>query len=135
MQCPEILTTRHQAADKIYKDEPRFYLMNPAADSTTIFKCLDPKLYICRIKAHPSILLAHDGTLKTALAYYDLTRVTLKTFTFSSGASSLSIDQAVSGHLPKRLLFAMEDNSDFLGAINTNPYGFQDFVSVHTRCL
>jgi len=56
-----------------------------------------------------------------------MTRVTLKTSTFSSEASSLSNDQTVTGHLPKRLLFAMVDNSDFPVAINTNPYIFQDF--------
>jgi len=84
--------------------------MNTKADSTTIFKFLDAKLYVRRIKAHPSILLADDDTLKTDVAYYDMTRVTLKTFTFSSGASSLSIDQAATGHLHKRLLFAMVDN-------------------------
>jgi len=99
--------------------------MNTKADSTTIFKFLDAKLYVRRIKAHPSILLAHDDTLKTDLAYYDMTRVTLKTFTYFIGASSLSIDEAVTGDLPNRLLFAMVDNSNFLGAINTNPYRFR----------
>jgi len=82
-------------------------------------------VYVRCIKAHPSILLAHDDTLKTDLAYYDMTRVTLKTFTYFIGASSLSIDEAVTGDLPNRLLFAMVDNSNFLGAINTNPYRFR----------
>ena len=119
---------------KFMKAKPSSYLMNTKADSMNIFKFLEAKLYVCRIKAYPSILLAYDNTLKTNLAYYDMTRVTLKTFTFTSGASSLSIDQAVTGHLPKRLLFAMVDNSAFLGAINTNPYRFQDFgIRTYTR--
>lgn len=41
------------------------------------------------------------------MARYYLTRVELKTFTFSAGSQSLSIDNAVLGRLPKRLLFAM----------------------------
>ena len=41
-------------------------------DSTNIFKFINAKLYVRRIKAHPSILLAHDDTLKTDLAYYDM---------------------------------------------------------------
>jgi len=120
---------------KFKNAKPSFYLMNTKADSTTIFKFIDAKLYVRRIKAHPSILLAHDDTLKTDLAYCDLTTVTLKTFTFSSGVSSLSIDQAVTDHLPKRLLFAMVDNSDFLGAITTTSTDFRISVSLHTRCL
>jgi hypothetical protein len=108
--------------------------MNTIADSTTVFKFLDAKLYVRRVRAHSSILLAHNNTLKTNLAYYDMTRVSLKTFTFSCGSSSLSIDQAVTGHLPKRLLFAMVDNNDFLGTVNSNPYRFQAF-GIHTYVM
>jgi hypothetical protein len=56
-----------------------------------------------------------------------MTRIELKTFTFSSGPQSPSIDQAIVGRIPKRLLFAMIDNRDFLGTINTNPNNFQHF--------
>jgi len=97
---PKFLLPGVRLQIKFTKTKPSFYLMNTKADSTTIFKFLDAKLYVRRIKAHPSILLAHDDTLKTDLAYYDMTRVTLKTFTFFSGASSLSIDEAVTGDLP-----------------------------------
>jgi hypothetical protein len=56
-----------------------------------------------------------------------MTRVELKTFTFSSGPQSLSIDQAVTGLLTKRLLFIKVEKKDFLGTINSNPYKFQHF--------
>jgi hypothetical protein len=108
---------------KFTKAKPSVYLMNTKTDFTTVFKFLNAKLYVRRITAYRSILLAHNDTLKTYLAYYDMTRVALKTFTFSSGSSSLSFDQAVTGHLPKRLLFAMVDN-EFLGTVNSNPYRF-----------
>ena len=48
-------------------------------------------------------------------------RVEVKTFTFSSGSQSLSIDNVVLRPIPKRLLFTMLKNTDFLGSINTNP--------------
>jgi hypothetical protein len=51
----------------------------------------------------------------------------MKTFTFSAGTQSLSIDQAVMGRIPKRLLFTMIANTDFLGTINTNPDNLQHF--------
>jgi len=117
---PKFLLSGVRLQIKFTETKPSLYLMNTKADSTTIFKILDAKLNDRRIKAHPNILLAHDDILKTDLAYYDLKSVTPKTFTFYSGASSLSIDQAVTGHLSKRLLFAMVDNNYFLGAINTN---------------
>jgi len=100
--------------------------MNTAADCKIVFKFLDSKLFVRRIRANPQIPLAHEAILKTDLARYNLTRVELKT-TFSAGPQSLSIDQAVTGRITKRLLFAMIANTEFLGTINTNPYKFQHF--------
>jgi hypothetical protein len=99
--------------------------MNTVADSK--FKFLEAKLFVRRIRANPQIPLAHEKTLKTDLARYNMTRDELKTFTFSAGPRSLSIDQAVMGRIPKRLLFTMVGNSDFIGTIDTNPFRFQHF--------
>jgi len=63
-----------------------------------------------------------------ALARYNLTRVELKSFTFSSGAQSLSIENAVLGTIPKRLLFIMVKNTEFLGSVTTNPCHFRHYV-------
>jgi hypothetical protein len=63
---------------KLTKAKPAFYLMNTDATSTTQFKFLDAKLNVKRIRAHPSILLAHNETLNEGiLARYNLTRVEL----------------------------------------------------------
>jgi len=56
-----------------------------------------------------------------------MTRVELKTFTFSAGSKSLSIDNAVLGPVPKRLLFTVVKNADFKGTMDTNPYKFQHY--------
>ena len=75
-----------------------------------------------RVKPDPITLLAHNATLNTgALARYNVTTVELKTFSFSVGSKSLSIDNAVLGPVPKRLLFNIVKNADFIGRIDTNP--------------
>jgi len=113
---------------RLTKAKSSFYLINKA-DSTSVFKFLDAKLLVNRVRPSPSLLLAHTTTLtRGALARYNLTRVELKTYTFSSGSQSLSIDNAVLGPLPKRLLFTMVKNCDFLGSVTTNPYNFRHFV-------
>jgi hypothetical protein len=56
-----------------------------------------------------------------------MTRVELKSFTFSSGSQSLSIDNAVIGPIPKRLFFTLIKNKDFLGSVDTNPYFFRHY--------
>ena len=37
------------------------------------------------------------------------------------------MDNAVLGPIPKRLLFTMVKNTDFLGSLNTNPYNFRHY--------
>jgi len=122
------LITGVQLQIKFSKARPSFYLMNKDAESKTVFKYIDAYLLVNRVKPNPKVLLAHNEILaKGALARYNLTRVELKTFTFSSGAQSLSIDNAVLGPVPKRLLFTMVKNTDFLGSLNTNPFYFRHY--------
>jgi len=102
--------------------------MNKDADSNTVFKFLDTWLLVNRVRTDPTILLAHNATIaKGPLARYNLTSIELKTFTFSSGAQSLSVDNTVLEPVPKRLLFTMVKNTDFLGSINTNIYFFRQY--------
>jgi hypothetical protein len=113
---------------KLTKAKPSFYLMNKDAETKTVFKFLDAQLLVNRVRRSPSLLLAHNIALeKGALARYNMTRVELKSFTFSSGAQSLSIDNAVLGTIPKRLLFTMVKNTEFLGSVTTNPYHFRHY--------
>jgi hypothetical protein len=63
-----------------------FYLMNKTVDTKTTFKFLDGQLLVRRVRPNPAILIAQNATLRTGcLTCYNLTRVQLKTFTFSAG--------------------------------------------------
>jgi hypothetical protein len=96
--------------------------MNTNNDSKVYFKFLDVQLLVHRIKPNPFIPLAHNTVLsKGGLARYNLKSVELKTFTFPKGSRFLSIDNAVLGPIPKRLLFTMVKNTDFIGSVDTNP--------------
>ena len=105
--------------------------MNTKTDSTTWFQFLKAYLIVNRIRPNPAYLIAHTILARDGLARYKLTRVELKTFTFSAGLTSLSIDNADLRQLPKRLLFAMFKNKAFLGALDTNPYYFHHFNLRH----
>ena len=64
----------------------REFLMNKDADSNVIFKFLDAKMLVKRVRPNPAYLFVHNTTLLTrAIAKYYLTRVELKSFTFPSG--------------------------------------------------
>jgi len=113
---------------RLSKARPSFYMMSKEADSKTPFKFLEAHLLVKGVKPDPVKLLAHTATLNTrALARYNMTRVEIKTFTFSAGSKSLFIHNAVLGPVPKRLLFTMVKNADFIGTVDTNPYKFQHY--------
>jgi len=102
--------------------------MNKNTDSKTVIKFIDAWLLVNRVKTDPTIPLAHNTTLaKGPLARYNLTRVELKTFTLSSGTQTPSIDNAVLGPVPKRLVYTMVKDNDFLRRMNTNPYFFRHY--------
>jgi hypothetical protein len=70
--------------------------MNKSTDSKTYFKFIDAQLLVNRVRPNPTFLLVHNTALsKGCLVRYNLTIIKLKSFTFSSGSKSLSIDNAV----------------------------------------
>jgi hypothetical protein len=66
------------------KAKRSFCLMHTDAEHSTLFKFLDSKLFVRRIRENPFILLAHNETLnKGVLPRYKMIREELMTFTFS----------------------------------------------------
>ena len=101
--------------------------MNKDTDSKAVFMFLDAQLLVNRIRPNPAYLLARNTTPQAGgIAKYYLTRVELKTSIFSSGSQS-SIDNAVLGPPPMRLLFTIIRNKDFLGLVDTKPFRFQHY--------
>ena len=71
-------------------------------------------MIVRRIRPSPKICVAHNEALsKGFLARYNLTRLELKTFTYAGVPQAISINNAVLGMLPKRLLFTMVKSTEF----------------------
>jgi hypothetical protein len=117
---------------KLTKAKKDFYLMSNKADSKVKLVFKEAHLRVKRIRPSPAILASHNETLLNGYpARYNFTRVELKTFTFASGSQSLSIDNAVLGILPKRLILTMIKNTDYLGSLDSNPYNFRHYDLNH----
>jgi len=102
--------------------------MNKTSDSKATFKFLDDQLVVQRIRPNPAILLSHLNTLtKGGIERYNLTKIELKSSTFSRASKYLSIHNAELGPIPKRLLFTMVKNTDFIGSMESNPYIFRRY--------
>jgi hypothetical protein len=114
------------------KGSRQFYLMAKDADSKVSFKFLNAQLLFKCVKPNPAYLVAQNKTLHPGvLAKYNLSRVEVNTFLFASGSQSMSVDNAVLGTLPKRLLFTLVKNKDILGSIDTNPFNFRHYDIRH----
>jgi hypothetical protein len=101
--------------------------MNSNPDKKATFKFLDAELVVRRIRPSTKIFVAHNEALSKGIhALYNL-RVDLKTFTYTCGPQTLSINNAVLCALPKRLIFTMVKNIDFLDSRNSNPYNFRHY--------
>jgi hypothetical protein len=129
---PQCLLSGVKIQIKLPKAKKSFYLLSNTEDSKATFKIQECLLYAKRVRPPPSFLTGHtEDLLKGHPVRFNFTSVELKTFTFAKGSQSLSIENAVLGLLPKRLLFTMVRNTDFLGTEDSNPFKFRHYDLEH----
>ena len=105
-----------------------FYLLGPEDDPKVRIKILDATLFITQIELKPPLLLAHANVLgMKRKAHYPVTHTQIKTFTASSGAQQVSIDNAFLGPIPERILLGFVKNTAFVGSASTNPFQFHHY--------
>ena len=110
------------------KVKREIYLHSKEEDSSAVFKILDAQLLVKRVRPNTAYLIAHNTALQTrVISKYNMTMFELKTFTQHKGSQSLFIDNAILDPIPKRLLFVMLDNTEFIGSLTKNPFTFHLF--------
>ncbi|XP_063979067.1 uncharacterized protein F54H12.2-like [Diachasmimorpha longicaudata] len=87
----------------------------------------EASLIVRRVKLSPGILIAHAKTLAKTTAKYPLTRVEVKSFVLHRGIMGETIDDALLGQLPKRIILGFVENASFNGSRKKNPFNFQNF--------
>ena len=90
---------------KLTKARSELYL-SKEADSKVVFKLLDAQLFVKRVRPNPAYLIAHNTALQAgAIAKYNMTRVELETFTFSSRSlSTYAIDKILRKNVRRGIL-------------------------------
>src|SRR6266481_476927 len=91
-------------------------------------------LHVTHIKVSPPLILAHNAMLQKTTAKYPIMPVDMKTFSFPSGLSHISIDNLILGQIPKRLVIGMVKSVNFIGDYTKNPYRFEHF-KLNYLCL
>lgn len=81
------------------------------------------------------LLLAHANVLgMKRKAHYPVTHTQIKIFTASSGAQQVSIDNAILGPIPERILLGFVKNNAFVGSAGTNPFHFHHYDMTSLSC-
>jgi len=129
---PKLIVNGVKMQIKLTKAKPAFYLLSNKENSKVYFKVLLALLYVKRIRPSADIITAHyKNLLEGYPVRYNLTRIELKTFTFTAGSQSLSMNNAVLGRLPKRLIITIVKNTYFLGSMTSNPFNFRHYDLTH----
>ncbi|XP_020299232.1 uncharacterized protein F54H12.2-like [Pseudomyrmex gracilis] len=110
---------------RLIRSKDSFCLMEPT--SQTKVRIVDATLIIRRAKLSAGVLLAHAKMLSKTTAKYPLTRVEVKSFTIHRGVVGESIDNAILGQLPKRVIIGFVENKAFNGDSVMNPFNFKNF--------
>ena len=103
--------------------------MAPSGDNKARIKILFYSFYNPGRTEAP-LLLSHANVLvMKRKAHYPVTHTQIKTFTVSSGAQQISIDNAFLGTITERVQIALIKNTAIVGSASTYPYHFQRNVT------
>lgn len=102
---PKLLINGVSIRIKLEKAKHTFTLMSSTGDFRLNIE--SASMFARRCEITPSILIAHERALESSLAQIPFTRIELKNFTLASGIKSITIPNAVSGPLPKRVCLCL----------------------------
>jgi hypothetical protein len=109
-----------------------FWLLRITDDTKVRIKILDATLFIVQVEFKPPLLLAHANVLAMKRkTIYPVTYSHIKTFTVSSGARQVSLDNAFLGQITDRILITLVKNTVFVGSVSTNPFHFHHYGTTH----
>lgn len=116
------------------KSKPEFFVMSFEDGGKYKVKLEAATLEARRVKLVPEEQLRLENVLSTTGAVYPITHVVTKSFTVSSGTSTVTLDSLFIGEIPNKIVLAFLRNDAFHGAYDKNPYRFQHFDIV-SGCL
>ncbi|XP_020296352.1 uncharacterized protein F54H12.2-like [Pseudomyrmex gracilis] len=98
---------------RLIRSKDSFCLMESTPQTRVCI--VDATLIMRKAKLSAGVLLAHAKMLSKTTAKYPLTRVEVKLFTIHRGVVGESIDNAILGQLPKRVIIGFVENKAFNG--------------------
>lgn len=111
------------------RSRQEFFMMSFANNQKPFkIKVESATMDVRRVKLAPSEQLRLERVLSsTEGALYPVNHVVTKSFTLTSGVSTVDLDSVFTGQLPTKIIMGMCLNSAYYGAYNHNPYRFFHF--------
>jgi len=103
---------------------PEFYLQ-ALVDSKVVITWESVSLYVKHVKLSEYQMLQIESGLVRSPALYPISRNEIRQYIIPSGTSSKTLDNVISGQLPRRIILCMVNNKDENGTITTNPFNFE----------
>lgn len=124
---PKLILDKIPIKIKLTQNKSSFCLMTNQPNR--LYKLVVVDCYItCRkVKVSGSAYLAHNNTLDTGNANYNIRRTAIKTFTIPRGQLSSVHENVFTGQLPARLVFGLVSNTGFNGSYAENALNFHHY--------
>src|SRR5271170_7868818 len=88
-------------------------------------RIMNPILWITKVRLLPSVVIGHARALAAKPARYNMTRVVTRPFSITQGSFSATLDNVITGQLPKRLVMGFVKNSAYNGNYGQNPFNYE----------
>lgn len=126
-QQPKALLGGVKLKITLVPEDPKFYLWTKDDTITPKVTFEYVSLFVAKSKVTSAIVEGHNLALMRGNAKYPLSRGHVKAFTINQGLQDISLDNIISGQIPRRIFVTMVKNKAFLGDFKSNPYNFEHF--------
>jgi hypothetical protein len=111
---------------KITRNSPSFYLLGSVAGCR--IEITEAVLWIRRVQVAAGVELAHSKAMLSGKnALYPIRRGEIEVMSVPAYQQTISRDNLFMSKLPKKLIIAMLDNTNFSGTLNQHPFEFDNF--------
>ena len=109
---------------KLFQASNDFRLMR---NGTKIYKLQirSAVLKVCHVNLNPSLIIAHNESLKLTPALYPFWRSDIKSFSVAQGSLTFMTDNIFHGKVPSKMIIGMVSNNAYSGDLSKNPFNFK----------
>ena len=83
-------------------------------------------LKVCFVSLHPTVIVAHNESLKISPALYPFWRNDIKSFSLAGGSHTFMTDNIFHGQVPSKIIIGMVSNSAYSGDYNKTPFNLMN---------